>query len=203
MGSAEKMFKLLTSALLVCSVSSCLGGRAPKLDVVYGSHQNNNLPPPIRVSRKEETGRQDVCMTEACQTAAVNLAEAMDITADPCDDFYQFACGGWMAKNSIPEGKSKWGRFYELRDKVDQALHEIVEMESGESEAEAVKNLRRMYAGCMDTAAIEAVGLGALIDKLADPVDGWPMVLDSWNDESYDLESALGGARREFGVNWL
>ena len=28
-----------------------------------------------------------------------------------------------MAKNSIPEGKSKWGRFYELRDKVDQALH--------------------------------------------------------------------------------
>ena len=58
-------------------------------------------------------------------------------------------------------------------------------MESGESEAEAVKNLRRMYAGCMDTAAMEAVGLGALLDKLTDPVDGWPMVLDSWNGERY------------------
>ena len=41
---------------------------------------------------------------------------------DPCSDFYRFSCGGWMDKNVIPEGKSKWGRFYELRDKVDQAL---------------------------------------------------------------------------------
>merc|ERR1711962_484247 len=150
-----------------------------------------------------EVRGQEVCNTPECRLAAESILSSLDVTAEPCSDFYQFACGGWMAKNNIPEGKSKWGRFYELRDKVDQALHEIVEMESGESEAEAVKNLRRMYAGCMDTAAIEAVGLGALIDKLADPVDGWPMVLDSWNDESYDLESALGGARREFGVNWL
>jgi len=150
-----------------------------------------------------EVRGQEVCDTQECRLAAESILNSLDLTAEPCTDFYQFACGGWMAKNSIPEGKSKWGRFYELRDKVDQALHEIVEMESGESEAEAVKNLRRMYAGCMDTAAMEAVGLGALLDKLTDPVDGWPMVLDSWNGESYDLESALGGARREFGVNWL
>ena len=46
----------------------------------------------------------------------------MDITADPCDDFFRFACGGWIDSNVIPDGKSKWGRFYELRDMVDNAL---------------------------------------------------------------------------------
>ena len=63
------------------------------------------------------------CQLKSHSVLAITIAEAMDLTVDPCTDFYQFACGGWMAKNSIPEGKAKWGRFYELRDKVDQALH--------------------------------------------------------------------------------
>ena len=46
----------------------------------------------------------------------------MDLTADPCDDFFRFSCGGWMDNNAIPEGRNKWGRFYELRGEVDDAL---------------------------------------------------------------------------------
>ena len=46
----------------------------------------------------------------------------MDLTADPCDDFFRFSCGGWMDNNAIPEGKNKWGRFYELRGAVDDDL---------------------------------------------------------------------------------
>ena len=53
---------------------------------------------------------------------AAEIIQGMDITADPCEDFYRFACGGWMDSNAIPDGKNKWGRFYELRGAVDKAL---------------------------------------------------------------------------------
>ena len=46
----------------------------------------------------------------------------MDITADPCEDFFRFACGGWIDSNEIPDEKNIWGRFEEIDDMLNKAL---------------------------------------------------------------------------------
>ncbi|MBV8864974.1 MAG: M13 family peptidase, partial [Acidobacteriaceae bacterium] len=52
---------------------------------------------------------------------------AIDKSADPCQNFYQYACGGWMKNNTIPPDESQWGRFDELVQRNQLVLRGILE----------------------------------------------------------------------------
>lgn len=53
---------------------------------------------------------------------ASDLLRALDTTADPCQDFFQYACGGWIKTHPIPDSKSRWTQFDILRDDLTETL---------------------------------------------------------------------------------
>jgi endothelin-converting enzyme/putative endopeptidase len=92
-------------------------------------------------------------------------ASALDRTVSPCDDFYRFACGGWIAANPIPADKARWGRFDELRKRNAADLRAILESDAVGRIDPADRYPRKVgdfYAACMDEPGIESRGLGDL-----------------------------------------
>jgi predicted metalloendopeptidase len=80
----------------------------------------------------------------------------LDKTCKPCDDFYRFAMGGWIAANPVPPEYSTWGSFTVLLDKNQQGLRTILEAAKAAGSNE--RKIGDFYASCMDTTAIDAAG---------------------------------------------
>src|SRR6266446_5654831 len=93
----------------------------------------------------------------------------LDKTCKPCDDFYQFAMGGWMKSNPIPPEYSSWGSFTRLGDKNQQNLRQILEAAENAQAAPGSneQKIGNFYASCMDTTAIEAAGTKPIEPELA------------------------------------
>jgi putative endopeptidase len=106
-------------------------------------------------------------MVRADGQSAVDLA-AMDRTADACVDFYQYACGGWMAAHPIPPNRPGNGRFGEVADQNDKLLLDILQnaARSGKARNELDRKIGDAFAACLDTATIERKGIRPLRAEL-------------------------------------
>ena len=112
-----------------------------------------------------------LAQNSATKAAGFDIS-ALDKSADPCVDFYQYACGGWMKANSIPADQSIWGRFDELDERNQFILRDILQEASTKS-APAGSNDQKIgdyYGSCMDEKAIEEKGASPLkpyLDSIA------------------------------------
>ncbi|MGH9327500.1 MAG: M13 family metallopeptidase [Terriglobia bacterium] len=85
----------------------------------------------------------------------------LDAKVKPCDDFYDFADGGWMARNPIPPAYPAWGTFNELAERNRDILRKILEKDAADKTAPKGSNTQKLgdfYASCMNTKVIEAEG---------------------------------------------
>ena len=87
-------------------------------------------------------------------------AAALDLSANACDDFYQFACGGWLKATPIPADRSTWGRGFDvIGERNEQTLKEILEAIADGKAPDGTPYARQLgdyYATCMDESKLES-----------------------------------------------
>ncbi|MCP4444326.1 MAG: M13 family metallopeptidase [Myxococcales bacterium] len=133
------------SAAAACG-SNTDQGAIPTDTTVVGGNSANTLP------------------VENTTLGAVGLdGSALNRDVNPCDDFYEFACGGWLANTEIPSDKSRYGRFTQIHERNEATLHAVLEeARAGKLQSPVAAKLGAYYGTCMDEAAVEQAGISAI-----------------------------------------
>ena len=74
----------------------------------------------------------------------------MDQTVDPCDRFFDYACGRWSHHHPIPNDKGGYDTFEILREDLSANLIQMFREPELETDGNATTAVKRLYASCMD-----------------------------------------------------
>ena len=85
---------------------------------------------------------------------------AIDKTADPCTDFYQYSCGNWVKGNPIPSDQVRWARSFSLlRERNRYLLWEELDAAAKAPKTPLQKQYGAFFAACMNTDEVEKKGI--------------------------------------------
>ncbi|XP_058823169.1 neprilysin-2-like [Topomyia yanbarensis] len=121
----------------------------------------------------------------------------MDLNVEPCDDFFNYACGRFVRKTTIPDDRVSINTFSVIRDRLKEQIHSLVSENVIENEPEPFKFSKNLFRICMNKTQIQKNGIKPL-EAVFDHFGGWPVLKeDKWNfDSTWSWVKSVKDCRR-------
>lgn len=123
-------------------------------------------------------------------TNAITL-DSFDLSVSAKDDLFRHVNGRWADTTTIPEDKSSWGTFHQLRETSERAVREIID-QIDQIDTPDAGRIRALYSSFMDTERVEDLGVAPLAPLLA-RVDEIASVSDLARFWGWSLRHGIGG----------
>ena len=134
--------------------------------------------------------KEAYCLSPGCVKAAATLINMIDQTQDPCNDFYEFACGNFIKETSIPDHKTSQGSLSLLGYQLNQRLRKLFESEADADEPLIFSSVRKLYSSCMDQDLLEKVGREKILEMVK-KLGGWPVLQEEWSEDTFQWQKLL------------
>ncbi|XP_053693923.1 neprilysin-2-like [Sabethes cyaneus] len=156
------------------------------------------------INLRAKRSAERYCLTPGCIHSASKILKRMDLSVNPCDDFYAYACGQFVNETNIPDDKVAINTFSLMRDQLKQQLRSLVSEEVDTHEANPFKIVRQLFRKCINKAYIEDIGTAPLLDIL-DRMGGWPVLKGGgWKADSWSWEKSVEKCRQHgYSVNYI
>ena len=142
---------------------------------------------------------QDICVTPGCLEVSAFLSKNMDSSVGPCDNFYKYACGGWMDEAGVPTDYSKLDVSSQLAIENERKWKEVIEsplLSSDDNSAE--KKIKTFFKMCLHDYGRMKNGGRTLIEVLRHTVGEWYVFdPDNWQAE-WNVDDAIVMAHKEY-----
>ncbi|KAF7295323.1 Endothelin-converting enzyme 1 [Mycena indigotica] len=112
---------------------------------------------------------EEVCITPECIKLSASILSSLDVSKDPCENFFEFANGGWIASHPLPADKGSFGQFEALSIDNKRVVQHFLETPSATSsfttsaDEQLLHKLRSFYNSCLNENRLDEIGTEPLL----------------------------------------
>ncbi|XP_026821188.1 endothelin-converting enzyme 2-like isoform X1 [Rhopalosiphum maidis] len=146
--------------------------------------------------------KSTTCTSDECLISASTITRSMNVAVEPCDDFYEFACGKYIEELE-PDKPTNW--FNEKTKNISEEITKILEEMDRTKDLRSLKKARRLYKSCLDTDTLNDIGYEPVF-KILDMV-GLPRKFPDFtaaryvNGVRFNVARTLGLIQRYLGMD--